>query len=162
MIHSTSIAIFNEVAHLIESLKKTPREHPLEWEYLHASSTAQIGRMLAIKRGIDTDIAAIACYLHDIGRIMTGKQEGHAAAGEIPTKEILSRFAITGEIANDITASVVHHSLKEEKGSPLEELVKDADVIDCALYGIFFNKEGFMRRLSYCQKEIGIIIRQPK
>lgn len=158
MIHSKSIAVFNEIAHLIESQKGTVREHPLEWEYLHASSTAQIGRLLAVKRGLDPEIASIACYLHDIGRIISGKQEGHAANGEMPARKILHQYNIEGTTAEDIIASIIHHSLKEEVGSALEEIVKDADVLDCALYGIIFRTEGFMRRLAVCQKEIGIAI----
>ncbi|MCX7678545.1 MAG: HD domain-containing protein [Spirochaetes bacterium] len=158
MIASISNKIFLELLVTIESHKGISREYPLEWEYVHASSTAQIGRLLALKRMIDPELAAIACYLHDVGRIITGKQEGHAKAGEKITRKILSRHNIDSNTVENIVAAIINHSAKEKIGSPLEELVKDADVIDCALYGIVFQKEGFITRLSNCQKELGIAL----
>ena len=58
--------------------------------------------------------------------------------------------------------AVVNHGRKEETGSPLEEIVKDADVLDCALYGLYFPKEAFDRRLERLEQEMGISLGRGK
>jgi len=60
------------------------RDYPIIWERIHATSCAQIGRMLAEKRGVDGEQAALACALHDIGRWISGRQYEHAPKGEDP------------------------------------------------------------------------------
>ncbi|GMA98632.1 HD domain-containing protein [Pelosinus sp. IPA-1] len=37
-------------------------------------SCATVGRMIALERGVDSELAAIACSVHDYGRIITGKK----------------------------------------------------------------------------------------
>ena len=56
------------------------RDHFIDWERVHISSCAKIGYMLAEERGVDPILAACACACHDYGRIITGKQSGHAEA----------------------------------------------------------------------------------
>jgi uncharacterized protein len=36
---------------------------------------------MALERDVDPEMAACACAVHDYGRIVTGKQAGHAEAG---------------------------------------------------------------------------------
>jgi uncharacterized protein len=40
-----------------------------------------------------------------------------------------------------ISIAVKNHSNKAEVGGPIEEIVKDADVIDCYQYGLGFSRE---------------------
>ena len=56
------------------------RSHFIDWERVHITSCAKIGYMLAEERGVDPILAAAACAVHDYGRIITGRQEGHAEA----------------------------------------------------------------------------------
>ena len=63
------------------------RDEPAEWERVHIASCAAIGHILAEKRGIDAELAACACAVHDYGRIVTGKQADHAQAGYEPKLE---------------------------------------------------------------------------
>lgn len=51
------------------------RDYPLAWERVHMASCARIGMLLAIKRGVEPELAAVACSTIDFGRIVTGKQE---------------------------------------------------------------------------------------
>ena len=92
--------------------------------------------MLAEQRGVDPILAAAACAVHDYGRIITGKQEGHAEAGYEPVQEFLRGTELFDEDEiQQIAVAVKNHSKKGEVGSPLEEIVKDADVLDFYQYG---------------------------
>ena len=156
MIESTRYySIYRKVAALIEEGKSLERDYSSEWEYAHMSSAAQIGRILAVRRGVDPEIAAIACLLHDIGRIVTGRQHEHAANGAQPARSVLEEF-FPPAIIEEIVTAVVRHGRKDETGGPIEEIVKDADVLDCALYGLSFEKEGFRLRLKKLAEELGI------
>ena len=107
------------------------RDHFIDWERVHISSCAKIGYMMAEKRGVDPVLAACACACHDYGRIITGKQSGHAEAGYEPVQEFLKGTELFSEDEiQQIATAVKNHSKKSETGTPLEEIVKDADVLD--------------------------------
>lgn len=112
------------------------RDHFIDWERVHIVSCAKIGYRLAQERGLDPIIAAAACSCHDYGRIINGKQANHAENGFIPVQEFLHNTGLFAEEEiQNIALAVKNHSKKGEIGTPLEELVKDADVIDFYEYG---------------------------
>ena len=125
------------------------RDIEADWERLHISSCAKLGYLLAEERGLDPELAACACAIHDYGRILTGKQKGHAEAGYEPSRDFL---AATGLFSMDeveqIALSVKNHSNKGEVGNPLEEIVKDADILDYYQYGNEKMREDQMKRLN--------------
>ena len=125
------------------------RDHFIDWERVHISSCAKIGYMIAEERGVDPILAAAACSCHDYGRIITGKQAGHAEAGYEPVKKFLKGTGLfdDNEI-NQIATAVKNHSKKSEIGSPLEEIVKDADVLDFHQYGYATARQEQQDRLE--------------
>ena len=135
--------------------KKMERDISLSWEKIHLASCAAVGRILALKRGVDPELSAIACSVHDYGRIITGKQQDHAAVGYEPLKLFLkeSGYFSTDEIEL-LAIAAQNHSNKKEVGSPLEEIVKDADVFDCYQYGLSLDREEQRVRLQTILKEI--------
>ena len=125
------------------------RDKFMDWERVHMSSCARIGYLLAESREVDPDLASFACAVHDYGRIVTGRQKGHAEAGYEPCREFLERSRLfTGEEIKQIVLAVKNHSKKSEVGSALEEIVKDADVIDFYQYGFSFSREEQEERLK--------------
>lgn len=107
------------------------RDQTPVYEKVHAIGSGKIGYLLALQRGVDPDLAAAACSCHDYGRIVTGKQEGHAHAGYEPVKAFLEGTGLyTDEEIETIALAVRNHSSKSEIGAPIEEIVKDADVLD--------------------------------
>ena len=151
-IYKVQIALLREIDKYSEMLPE--REASSDWEKLHFSSTARIGTLLAVKRGIDKDLAAIACSCHDYGRIITGKEKNHAENGYPKVKDFLSKLDILSEgELKAIAAAVKNHSKKGEVGSPLEELVKDADIIDLYLYGVPLKRQDQINRLNSLLKE---------
>ena len=147
-----------KIYNFLDELDKSniTRDYPIVWEKIHATSCAQFGRMLAEKRGIDPDLAALACALHDIGRWVSGKQSDHAFKGEEPVRCFLSEWEGEDSNRERIVQAVIKHSLKEEIGTPLEELVKDADILDCYWYGDSITKPFHILRLNKELNELGI------
>ncbi|HVJ49304.1 HD domain-containing protein [Desulfitobacterium sp.] len=139
-----------EIYALLRDLEqeKLERDYPISWERVHATSCAQIGRLLAKKRGVDMELAALACSLHDIGRWYTGRQADHARHGEEPVRRFLEKNSLSAETKEEVIQAVIHHSEKEKVGSPLEEIVKDADILDCYLHGDEVKKSFHVARLE--------------
>ena len=124
------------------------REKFMDWERVHMASCSRIGYLMAQARGVDTDIASCACAVHDYGRIITGRQEGHAEAGYLPVKLFLESTKLFSEGEIDmISLAVKNHSNKGDIGSKIEEIVKDADVLDFYQYGFEFARED--QRIRY-------------
>lgn len=118
------------------------RDKFIDWERVHMASCARLGYLMAQTRGVDPELASCACAVHDYGRIITGKQEGHAEAGYLPGKEFLRSTGLFTEDEIEIMGlAIYNHSRKSETGTPIEEIVKDADVIDFYQYGFGFSRE---------------------
>ena len=133
------------------------RDYPLHWERLHLASCAQIGQWLAVKRGVNQEMAALACSLHDFGRIVTGKQKNHAENGYEPVKNfLLQQDCFSSEECEQLALAVKHHSNKDIVGTPLEEIVKDADVLDCFQYGQELTRPEQRERLEKVRTELGL------
>lgn len=125
------------------------RDETLNWERIHMISSATLGRIFALQRGVDPELAAIACTVHDYGRIITGKQQDHAAAGYNPLKLFLTEcHCFSADEIELIAQAAKNHSNKKEVGTPLEEIVKDADVFDCHEYGLTLEREEQRKRLE--------------
>lgn len=118
---------------LLESkLPDEKRESSIVWELKHSAGCVQIGRILAQKRGLDVELAEIACILHDIYPIVEGKYGGHAKKGAEITRKMLKE---SGDFSKEeielISEAVANHSDKQiYSNKPYVELVKDADVFD--------------------------------
>jgi len=118
------------------------RDSSAIWELMHVSGCSQIGRMLAQRRGLDAELAEIACMLHDVSVIVSGKYTEHAKRGaEIARKMLLKTGDFKTKEIDLITDAIASHSEKEKiSPNPIAELVKDADTFDCSLYN---NSEGY-------------------
>ncbi len=140
----------------LDQLDKTPieRDVPLVWEKMHAVSCAHMGRLLALRNGMDPELAAIACLLHDIGRWYSGRQENHAAQGEVPVRGFLEETELSTDAKEQIVKAVINHSDKQNIGTDLEEIVKDADILDCYCYGLEFTSSFHAARLDRLLKDL--------
>jgi len=128
--------------------KEIERDYPLAWEIIHMASCGKIGQLLASGRQIDPELAAIACSVHDYGRIVTGKQANHAQNGYQPLQAFLRECdQFTDEEIEVVVQAAQNHSNKDEIGTKMDELVKDADVLDCYQYGEKMDRPGRHERL---------------
>ncbi len=138
------------------------------FELKHSSSVAQFGRVLAQKRGLDVDLAAIICTMHDISVFVSGRVTDHAHKGAPIAKKILEKTKKFSEKEIKlISGAIYNHSDKHiVSKNPYYELVKDADVFDCGLYdgvhdAYVFEKSPetcrtYFKRIKSVRKELGL------
>jgi len=133
------------------------REMALEEELQHAAGTARLAQLLAVKRGLDAEMAFILGVIHDYGRLLTGIQNDHARIGSNYVKKYLegSGDFSRSEIEVLVTA-VANHSFKDEIGNPMEELIKDADVLDTYFSGRKLKKPAAEARLQNLFQELNL------
>ena len=100
--------------------------------HLYGVSLAAV--ILAKKRGLDEEFAAMAAMLHDLHAYKTGSYDDHAHKGADLAREILNELSLTTDEETDIICSAIyHHDDKAVVDSPMDELLKDADVISHTL-----------------------------
>ena len=97
----------------------------------HLYGVSLAAQMLAKKRDLDQELAAMAGMLHDMHAYKTGSYDDHAHLGADLAKEILGELGLTTPEETDIICSAIyHHDDKATIDGPMDELLKDADVID--------------------------------
>ncbi len=100
----------------------------------HLYGVSLAATMIAKKRGLDPEIAAMAAMLHDLHAYKSGSYEDHAHLGAELARQILSDLALTDETETEqICSAIYHHDDKTVVDGPMDEVLKDADVIDHCL-----------------------------
>ena len=112
---------------LRESIKD---EEKLESAYAHLYGVSLAATVIAEKRGENSELASMAAMLHDIAAYVNGTYDDHAHRGADMAKEILLRNALAKpKEINIICSAIYHHDDKLVKDEPLDEVLKDADVM---------------------------------
>jgi len=97
----------------------------------HLYGVSLAATMIAKKRGLDPEIASMAAMLHDLHAYQTGSYDDHAHKGADLAREILGGLKLTDEAETDMICSAIyHHDDKLATDDPMDEVLKDADVID--------------------------------
>jgi uncharacterized protein len=100
----------------------------------HLYGVSLAATMIAKKRGLDPEIASMAAMLHDLHAYKTGSYDDHAHKGAELAREILEDLKLTDGAETDMICSAIyHHDDKLVTDSPMDEVLKDADVIDHCL-----------------------------
>ena len=100
----------------------------------HLYGVSLAATMIAKKRGMDPEIASMAAMLHDLNAYKTGSYDDHAHLGSELAREILGKLGLTDETETDLICSAIyHHDDKLVVDGPMDEVLKDADVIDHCL-----------------------------
>lgn len=100
--------------------------------HLYGVSLAAV--MIARKRELDPEIAAMAAMLHDLYAYKSGSYDDHAHLGADLAREILRELKLTDEAETEMICSAIyHHDDKLVEDGPMDEVLKDADVIDHCL-----------------------------
>ena len=72
----------------------------------------------------------MAAMLHDLHAYKTGSYDDHAHKGADLAREILDELGLTDGTETDMICSAIyHHDDKLAVDSPMDEVLKDADVI---------------------------------
>ena len=100
----------------------------------HLYGVSLAATMIAKKRGMNPEIAAMAAMMHDLHAYKTGSYDDHAHKGSDLARGILAELKLTDEAETDMICSAIyHHDDKLVSDGPMDEVLKDADVIDHCL-----------------------------
>ncbi len=130
----------------------------------HSHAVSLICALLAGKRGLDAETAAIAGLLHDFYACERRDYADHAHAGAGRAREILESLGLTAPEENDLICGAIcrHDDLTFVDG-PMDELLKDADLIDNAMSRpARAVKENERARLERICKELNLPFKKEK
>ena len=100
----------------------------------HLYGVSLAATMIAKKRGLDPELAAMAAMMHDLAAYKSGSYDDHAHKGAVLARDILAELGITDEKETDLICSAIyHHDDKLVVDDPMDEVLKDADVIHHSL-----------------------------
>ena len=100
----------------------------------HLHGVALAAAMLAKKRGENAELATMAGLLHDLYAYKSGSYDDHARLGADYARKLLEKLEMTTPEETDVICSaILHHDSKAETDAPMDEILKDADVIDHSL-----------------------------
>ena len=100
----------------------------------HLHGVALAAAMLAKVRGENAELATMAGLLHDLYAYKSGSYDDHARLGADYARKLLDKLAVTSPEETDVICTAIrHHDSKAETNGPMDEILKDADVIDHSL-----------------------------
>lgn len=98
--------------------------------FVHLYGVSLAATMIARKRGLDPELASMAAMLHDLYAYESGSYDDHAHKGADLARRILAELRFTSdEETEQICSAIYHHDDKLVVDSPMDEVLKDADVI---------------------------------
>jgi len=140
-------------------------EKPKDGRYLnlHLYGTSSFCALLAVRRGLDGELAAAAGMLHDVSKIADDNWEGHDAKSAKIAEEMLGALGLWSEDEIlQIAEAISRHTDKGVVHEPFDELLKDADVMAHCFYNPdyfcgnnFPDIEGIEKRYKGVLAELG-------
>ncbi len=103
--------------------------------FVHLYGVAMAAMLLAIRRGHDPQLAAVAGMLHDIWTYKVGDPTDHATLSALEADRILAGLGcFTPAEREEVCRAIARHGAKERVDGKLDELLKDADMLQHYLY----------------------------
>ena len=126
--------------------------------YLHLYGVSQACAMLALKRKENIELALIAGMLHDIYSYANMDSENHAHKSSDMARNILNSLMIFNEDEiHLICTAIYNHSDKGIVHDTLDEILKDADVMQHILYNPLFEiKQHEKKRFEDLKREFSL------
>ena len=127
--------------------------------YIHLYGVSANCALLALKRGLDVQVAQVAGMLHDLStyRRADGTDHDRLSAGE--ARRLLSELGqFSPQEIDTICQAIQHHRAKGQVHAPLDELLKDADVLSHYLYNPGFKQQADEEpRIAAVLAELGVL-----
>ncbi|MDO4942994.1 MAG: HD domain-containing protein [Lachnospiraceae bacterium] len=125
----------------------------------HLYGVSLAATMIAKKRNEDPELSAMAAMLHDLHAYKSGSYADHAHKGAELARTILQELDLTDEKETDIICSAIyHHDDKLIVDQPMDEVLKDADVIHHCMNDFSKPvKEKEQKRFEALQKEFDLM-----
>jgi len=102
---------------------------------VHLYGVAGYAALLALRRGQNVELATVAGLLHDIATYATGEMRNHAGRSAAMARTCMKGSGqFTQEEMDAVCSAIAHHSDKDKQQAPLDEALKDADVLSHCLH----------------------------
>jgi len=113
--------------------------HNARYFFNHLYGVSEYCALLALRRGLDPELAAASGMLHDIYQVTAGSIEQHAVLGaEVAEGVLLATGLYEKDEIAVITTAISRHSKKRKLHDPYDEVLKDADVMSHCFYNTGF------------------------
>jgi putative nucleotidyltransferase with HDIG domain len=124
----------------------------------HLYGVSKFCVLIAMKRGLDPEIAATCGMLHDIYQVTAGTTQDHAIKGaEIAEQMLKATKQYSDEEIRVITHAISKHNKKRKIHGLYEEALKDADVLDHCFYNpVYPVLEKEIERYNKLIEEFGL------
>lgn len=119
-------AVKDDIYHRFHGIAYAPLQ-ALAFE--HTAHVDAFSQLLARKRGLNVEQAALAALLHDSTRFIYNQPRKHAQNAALFVKDYLKDFINDQELIEAVSAAIETHSDKRSIGNPYQEVLKDADVL---------------------------------
>ena len=125
--------------------------------YVHLYGVASNCSLLALKRGLNYELCAIAGILHDIYRYKSGRDIEHARLSSLEARKIMNEIkSFSDKEINIVCSAISNHSNKQEIDDLYDEVLKDADVLTHYLNNSnFLVEDKEKERLNMLFRELG-------
>jgi len=141
-----------------DMLRHQPDDDERRCGFVHLYGVSAACALLALKRGLDPQVAALAGMLHDVWTYQAGVEDArHAEYSAVLAGQILAGHTdLAAADIQAITAAIARHSDKESVDGDLAELLKDADVLQHYLYTLVPAQSPHrLARLARLAQELG-------
>ena len=139
-------------------LSNVPDEAERLHGFAHLHGVSQACALLAQRRGLDAELAAIAGLLHDMAFYATLDGADHAARSAVMARPFLETTGgFSAQEIDAVCAAIACHSDKSSRHAPLAEVLIDADVLQHAFSDPTAPPPPHeLSRLTALRKELGI------
>ena len=139
-------------------LNKMENEDKRNSAIVHLYGVSLAATMIAKKRGLNWEIASMAAMLHDFHAYKSGSYDDHAHKGAELAREILGELNLTNEEETEtICSAIYHHDDKLVIDTPMDEVLKDADVIHHCMNDLSKSiKDKELERFNKLCREFGM------
>ena len=127
--------------------------------YVHLNGVSLAATLISEKRHGQTELASMAAMLHDIYAYESGSYEDHAQKSADIAKGILQSLGLTTpEETEAICQAISRHDDKHRVDEPLDEILKDADVMHHCFHDLSKAvKDKELARYNALRQEFGLV-----
>lgn len=121
----------SELRNLVnDELEKIPDPKTRTGAIAHLYGVSLAASIIAKKRGLAPELLSMAAMLHDLHAYKSGSYDDHAHKGAELAGKILEELKLTSAGETEaICSAIYHHDDKLIVDGPMDEALKDADVI---------------------------------
>ena len=126
--------------------------------YVHSYGVSQCCALLALKRGMNVELATAIGLLHDVYSYKTGSTALHSHNGAEMVR-VAFKHGLRDLFAEDeqtiIKSAIYHHSDKDHVHDEYDELLKDSDILQHLSFDATYGSI-YVQRLLHTVKELAL------